>query len=835
MLIQVITTGEHVSGEARLDNKHNFNVRGLVTASNEFTTPDGSLITADNIVITEANVGKVRRGFQRYLSTLTGIKQLLEFGNDLLIHYNSDKLAYASGGSPDWNEYSTAMTHTDGWLKHQEAQASIFILTDNGVYKLDDVENEPAAAGGIIATSGDTEAYGDGIFLSDQYQVAYRVLWGIRDANDYVISGVPSERLIFRNNDGVAEGVTLTIDIPTGVTTSHFYQVYRSEQVALSSEPDDELRLIFEGNPTSGDLTNGYVTVNDDTDDSQRGADLYTNVSQRGIENAYYPPPKCTDLAWWQSRMFYANTSTFQEYRLDLINVGTPGLVVGDTITIGGITYTAALVEDENNDEFYCPGGSPYVAPSYAIESVAQSLVRVINRSSNSVVEARYLSGFNDYPGQIKLRAKTVTQAAFAVTSSNSNPWSPALPSSGTNESSSNETRQNRVYFSLINQPEAVPLANYFDVGGRKDPIIRLYAQQDFLYAFKTDGIWRISNTTRGNAVRVATARLKAPRSIGLIRNNLLAFCDQGVVAVTNTGVDDNISTNIERDLVKLTDDSYTSFETATHACSYESERQYIVWTVSDPTDTIADQAYVLNPVLGAWTRWVRDATTSLVRQYDNKLYIADETQVYVERKDFTNDDYADNQYNVTISSSDGTTVNIADGSDVEPYMTLVQGDNEGFIESTAGSPNTILTLDNTYSWSAGAAIVYTPITGIIKIAKEHCGYPMDYKYFYKLTLFFTRQIVTEQITVKWTTDQYGATEVTYTNDQIQGLYGNTVYGEINYGGEAGVALPITFPVPRNVSAGRWLDIEFTHRQSFRPFGYSGYSLLWESIGDASK
>src|SRR5690606_18099792 len=97
-------------------------------------------------------------------------------------------------------------------------------------------------------------------FLADDHRVAYRVVWGYRDQNDNFILGAPSQRISIKNNAGssATRDVSLTFTIPAGVTSSWFYQIYRSSQVDNSGgdvEPNDELQLVYEGFPSSGDLS----------------------------------------------------------------------------------------------------------------------------------------------------------------------------------------------------------------------------------------------------------------------------------------------------------------------------------------------------------------------------------------------------------------------------------------------------------------------------------------------------------------------------------------------------------------------------------------------------
>ena len=818
-----------------LKPRPNFQLLGLYTNVNDYSgIPDGGMSVADNVSITEQNVVRSRRGFTKFKTALNNIKQLIEYNNTLFVYHNTNTLSY-SGGSPEWETYTTTLSGTDGYIYPQEAAGELYIATSTGVYVIDAVGSEPVLAGGVKATSGEVAAYNSGVFLDNDKQCAYRLLWGYKNANQRNIYGVPSDRLIYRNISGGAVGVTLTLDIPDNVDTNYFYQLYRSEQEDILGEPNDELRLVYEGNPSSNDITAGYITINDDTADSNRQADLYTNISQRGPENSYYPPPLAKDICWWSNRMFYGNTAIHHQLIINITRVGgSTGIQVGDTITIGDVVYTAGLTESVAGKTFAVPGGSPLVVPSYAIESAALSLIRVINRCTDSVVDAFYLSGFDDFPGQILLESKSPGGDAISIISTRGEAWSPNLTTASI---TTNEVKTNRIYYSLEGQPEAVPLLNYFDIGGENDVIKRLFAQQDFLYAFTNKGIYRISGTTKFAAVQISTAKIQAPRSIALIRNNILCYTDQGVVMVTNTGVQDNISTNIEKDLVKLTDNSYINFSTTTNACAYESERLYLVATVSDSEDTIANQVYVYNTVFGGWTKWLLNVSSMLISQTDNKLYYADDSQVYVERKDFVDSDYADESYEITISEQDGANLTVSDAANLGVDYKLIQGDVVGIITAVDYDQD-IITVDNTYVWSVGSpnvATAYTPIECIIKFSKDHCGDPSVIKQYSYFVSYFTRQVITNRLVFGFGTDMYGATELVRDIDQLFGVLGQYVWGMEDLGGGLAEALPVAVLVPRNTAIGRWIDLTITHKEAHRSFGYSGYVLLYKNLSRVVK
>lgn len=124
--------------------------------------------------------------------------------------------------------------------------------------------------------------------------------------------------------------IDITFTIPAEVTTANFYQIYRSAIFQSSSAtnisditPDDELQLIVEANPTSGEITAKSITFHDDVPDSFRagGQYLYTNAnSGSGIVQANYPPPLSQDITLFLNNTFYSNTQLKYSTELSLLS-----------------------------------------------------------------------------------------------------------------------------------------------------------------------------------------------------------------------------------------------------------------------------------------------------------------------------------------------------------------------------------------------------------------------------------------------------------------------------------------------------------------------------------
>lgn len=175
---------------------------------------------------------------------------------------------------------------------------------------------------------------------------AYRMMWTITDANNNLIQGAPSEITQVSNTTGSTAAPIVNFSVPTGITTSHVYQIYRSPAVANGVTPNDEGGLVYQGSPSSTDISYGQISVLDIVPDALRGATIYTAPSQQGLVNANVAVPLAYDVAVFRGCMFYGNTTGLQTYILTLLGTGTPaGIQSGDTVTLGGVVYTAAATE----------------------------------------------------------------------------------------------------------------------------------------------------------------------------------------------------------------------------------------------------------------------------------------------------------------------------------------------------------------------------------------------------------------------------------------------------------------------------------------------------------
>lgn len=300
-------------------------------------------------------------------------------------------------------------------------------------------------------------------------------------------------------------------------------------------------------------------------------------------------------------------------------------------------------------------GANP--SPSISIDESARSLVKVINANPASIVNAYYTSGPSDLPGLILLQAKDLSQTQFWITANSTatgNEFSPTLPTSGATVISANEVELNAIYYSKFQQPEAVPIVNKFLVGPKDKAIVRILPLRTGLMILKEDGIYRLTGTNGQFNIDPFdnSAIILASDSAQVLNNQIYMFSTQGVVTLTDTGVN-VISRPIEDLLTKIITPSF-DYKPNTFGVAYESDRAYLLWTVTNNNDTEPTQCFRFNTFTTAWTRWPITKTCGLVKFDEQLLYLGagDQNFIEQERKNLDRTDYADREFSLQIPSS---------------------------------------------------------------------------------------------------------------------------------------------------------------------------------------
>lgn len=546
---------------------------------------------------------------------------------------------------------------------------------------------------------------------------------------------------------GSKEVTTLTCGTQANTTETNANDSY----VTISSANDERSYYIWfdKGSGIDPQLTNS-TGIRIDLSNSTTAEEVATKIENALSEFSDFSVSRATNV------LTITNTNNGPSTDAD-----TPTSVITTDIGTG---WALSIVSGEGADtagNFVLLSGLTSVAQS--IDETARSLVSIINQDTLSPVNAFYLSGADDLPGQILLENKSLEDVPFytAVHDTNTDigkEFSPEIPflveftgadtaapfsgdttkteitvaaghpfvdgdtvyvymedntftkriegafevsdTTGTTfvvdvdtqsfildpttgfyfsvtEESDNEEFGNRIYYSKVSQPEAVPLVNFIDVGGRDSEIERILALRDNLFVFKTDGIYILSGFSAPFSVRLLdnTAFIVAPDSAVVLNNQIFCLTNQGIATVTETSPT-IISRPIENLLLDVINDRF-DFRLISFGVSYENDKSYLLFLPEKSTDTVATQAFRYNTYEKTWTRWTKHATSGLVKPREDRLYLGDGDRNYLlrERKERNRTDYSDRNFSLIVPDAavNGNQVRLSDTSEVSVGDMLVQ------------------------------------------------------------------------------------------------------------------------------------------------------------------
>lgn len=350
----------------------------------------------------------------------------------------------------------------------------------------------------------------------------------------------------------------------------------------------------------------------------------------------------------------------------------------------GGFTITVTTPGSGEQASTQSVGVPAAPTPAQQIDAVARSLIRVMNQNPQGGIDAQYLSSNTTLPGQISFEAIETSLIPFYLTSSApiGADFDPALPPTGvaaTAETvmSDNQARPNRLYFSKIQEPDAVPQVNYQEIGQEDYPILRILPLRDSLFVLKEDGVFRLYGTDPTNFTVYlfdSSAKLLASDTAQVLNNQVFMFTNQGVVTVSDTGVS-VISRPIEGSLLPV--NLYPNFNTLSFGVSYESDRSYHLWVQNVSTDTTATICYRYNTFTTTWVDWPISKACGVVVPDTNIMYLGptDTNFIEQERKSYTRFDQADRDYTQTVpvGGVNGTVLSLGSIFEAEPGDALVQ------------------------------------------------------------------------------------------------------------------------------------------------------------------
>jgi hypothetical protein len=511
-----------------------------------------------------------------------------------------------------------------------------------------------------------------------------------------------------------------------------------------------------------------------------------------------------------------------------------------DIITIANTKYYASNIQDPTTNQFKVVSNNLSIGQN--ITNTANNLIACINLSpANNQVYAINISGAATTPGQIEIQERLIAGTTFYVTSTNGSAFNPILPATGTTIASTNDARQNRIYISKYLQPEAVPVTSNIDVGSRDYPILRIITLATSVFVFKEDGNYLLVDQGGGNfalSLNSNNTICLVPESVQVIDNLIYLYSTQGIVAISPSTGAVIKSFCIEDQLLNLSSGVYPTFQPVSFGVTYESNRKYLFYTVSSTLDTTAQQAYVYNYVTDAWTNWDTPRTCGLVLIRDQRLYTGHPTNgyVYQERKSLdsiTNEDFADEEYQVNITSYDSAyNVYLTSTNNLVKGMTLSQ-DYLNAIITNVVSP-TQITVDLLNPWREAAAKVYTPISVELQFIPESCKNVGLMKSFDEVTLIFLKATFPE---IDFITSTNFARGNFITPLQVySGIgWGEFPWGTEPWGGGTDTNQEIRTYIPMPNTQGLYINLGLNLNRAFSNLSFEGLSLIYNPISTRFK
>jgi hypothetical protein len=559
-------------------------------------------------------------------------------------------------------------------------------------------------------------------------------------------SGLSKANTVAGSLTSGSKNAVVTFNFGPEIDDSFFMQVYRTKaSLSADDEPVQDYYLVKE--VLLEDVL--PATTYQFTDNVPEGlllqpfygnANVGYEIPDGSPDNENGRPPLTRDLEVWDNRLWGANYQERQNLIINLLGVGgTDGLQAGDTITVDGITFTAVT-------ETATPGAAQFrvydVAwhlPSEAVRRTAQELAVRISSYASSAINCYYTSGEDETPGELFLEAKEADEAVFSVYVSRASAWNPVIGTDvGSAVDSTADTATNGVWFSKIDQPEAVPRLNRLAVGPRNGRILRIKGLGERLFFFTDRGIYTVSGQFPYRTDLLSkTAVLVAPDSLVDFDDALFALTTQGVVRISDAGVA-IMSVPVEADLKRLFGEGLATLKVKAQAVGYESYRKYILSMPTDAEDTDNTQSLVYDVSTQSWTRWDKPIACAVVVPETDYLYIGrtDTNVLSKERKTYSRWDYVDESFAVTVSSHSGRTVTLASATGVEVGDLIYQSALcHDIVESVVGN---VVTVSGTQSWTNGMSTrCYKAIACDLQFQDNFAGDPHASKHFQYCTYHF--------------------------------------------------------------------------------------------------
>lgn len=202
---------------------------GLFLQTNSFTTPDGALETADNVIITKDDRIIKRRGLYEWFNGGSDTLNAITTYQNFIIAVFTNKVKYFSEtgtvpnktGSGTTNSGQTVVIGSNRTSRFVESNNNLYFTTNNGPLKLTAYNSTVVDAGAYPGLDISGMFLAENGAINGDTQVAYRVVFGYRDGNSNLILGSPSDSVTLTNLKILAASWTRTANVVTVTLANH--------------------------------------------------------------------------------------------------------------------------------------------------------------------------------------------------------------------------------------------------------------------------------------------------------------------------------------------------------------------------------------------------------------------------------------------------------------------------------------------------------------------------------------------------------------------------------------------------------------------------------------
>lgn len=393
-----------------------------------------------------------------------------------------------------------------------------------------------------------------------------------------------------------------------------------------STEDATNLAAVLDGwdfYPTAGFNITGTATSSTDTvtfeDDQGNGPEV--TVGGAGITVAYEITLKNASTGSGTASFEFHDALTIESVEFYAVANGV------------GADLTSALVG--NDRLFGVRNSTPGSETTYdSAVDTAQQLAAAINAYGIVTDPSWGVRAIWDGDGAEVLLIRTEPSGATISVSATprGESYSPDLGKATTNEGEDSRKR-GRLWWSLPQEPEAVPPLNFTDIGNTSADILELVPLDAALLVFKTDGVWRVSGSPPSSWIvdelRAGSTpvRLLAAGCTCVLDGVCYAWTDRGVVAVTEGGVDPiPVSSPIATELrafQALLPLGQSDEKRGFYMQAHPRRGEVALAVAATATDDYSGAWYVWSRATGAWAKWLRSDRCAAYDSGEDRMLVS--------------------------------------------------------------------------------------------------------------------------------------------------------------------------------------------------------------------